>query len=131
MKQNEVQKNSIIKFRTKSLIVLLLLPLQLAGQEMWYRPVSEYRMLDWIDETAVELPEYEISDWRVEDLFNKFIHSEKSQGYYDPEGYILVKVRLTGELRTCSINSYIRRKVRAIMIRKAISLSRSAPIRRN
>lgn len=97
MKQNEVQKNSIIKFRTKSLIVLLLLPLQLAGQEMWYRPVSEYRELDWIDETAIELPEYEISDWRVEGLFSKFIHSEMNQSYYDPEGYILVKVRTNPE----------------------------------
>ena len=98
MKQSEIQGINSIMFRIKLLAVLLLLSLQLAGQESRYRPVSEYRMLDWIDETAVELPEYE---------------------------------HLTGELRTCSINSYIRRKVRAIMIRKAISLSRSAPIRRN
>lgn len=64
------------------LAVLLLLPLQLAGQEMRYRPVSEYRELYWIDETGKELSEYEISDWRVEDLFNKFIHSETNQCYF-------------------------------------------------
>lgn len=97
MKQSEIQGINSIMFRIKLLAVLLLLSLQLAGQESRYRPVGEYRKLDWIDETAVELPEYEISDWRVEDLFNKFIHSEKSQGYYDPEGYILVKVRTNPE----------------------------------
>lgn len=108
MRQSQAKDIKMVKFKVEALITLLLIPPHLAAQESRYRPVSEYLEMDWIDEVSVELPEYEISDGRVEDIFDKFIVSEKGQRYYDPAGYILVTVcpnheELTDTVRLMSI----------------------------